>query len=440
MVTAVHARTGQPLAAGEALLTWARDAIRRPKPDLTAALLLPISESVHEAAAALRTEHQRRDIARRERARLAELAEAGAQGGLPGVARQRIVELDYEIERAEVQILNLVRELCRHGLEEEECAAVAQGAEAPPNPRLWRRVLEENALWTAQSTRLLGVLPADLTDAPWAIAAIGELTAVGALDADLVDAFAQTPAMRARFAEAAGLLLEGVTVGQVRHLAAEGALDALPDLRAPTGGAPDYDLLEVRVRPGERVAAGQVAARLADPRRAWVRLKPLPGEVPPLLHALTEQAPLVARPLVPGSGPDLEDLRLERVEEGTALATVANRVLHAAHGARTWALRPGQRYLVEVPLERFPGRFVLPAQALAERGPDLVVFRADGAGFAEVVVRVEYRDERIAVVADDGALFDGDPVVVEGAFALSLALEQRVQEGGGDAGHGHSHR
>lgn len=438
VVTAVHARTGEVLAGGDPVLEFARDAIPRPKPEVTAELLMPISESVHEAAAALRTAMQRRDIAKRELSRLEGVATAGAGGGIPSVSRQRLIELEYEIERAEVETQNVRRELARHGLEQDEIEAVARGAETPPNPRLWRRVLEENALWTPDSTRLQACLPEAQRDLPWVIAAIGELTAVGALDGAVVQAFGASSALGAHFAEAAGLLLEGAPIGQVLHLAEGGALEPTARLFAPGATAPDFDVLELRVRSGERVSAGQVAARLIDPRRMWLRLSPLPGELPLVLRALEAGMSLSARPLVSESGPALSAIRLERVEADTVLATVENRILSASPGVRSWALRPGLRYLVDVPIERLEGRFVLPAGAVAERGPDLVVFRVDGEGFAAMAVEVEYRDERVAVIADDGTFFEGDPIVLDGAFALSLALEQK-SAGSGGGGHGHAH-
>jgi hypothetical protein len=67
-----------------------------------------------------------------------------------------------------------------------------------------------------------------------------------------------------------------------------------------------------------------------------------------------------------------------------------------------------------------------------------VVFLKDGDGFRAVPVHVEHRDHAVVVIADDGALFEGDPLVTDGAFALALALERG--KGGDDAhGHGHSH-
>jgi hypothetical protein len=89
-----------------------------------------------------------------------------------------------------------------------------------------------------------------------------------------------------------------------------------------------------------------------------------------------------------------------------------------------------------VPLEKRPGRFVLPADAIAYRGAEALVLMKAGAGFTPVPVRLEHHDARVAVVKNDGAIFPGDTVVLRGAPALALAL---LAGQGGDAGHGHPH-
>jgi hypothetical protein len=55
-----------------------------------------------------------------------------------------------------------------------------------------------------------------------------------------------------------------------------------------------------------------------------------------------------------------------------------------------------------------------------------------------VPVRVEHLDASVAVVANDGAIFEGDGIVLKGAYALSLAL-QAGSGGAVDPHAGHSH-
>jgi cobalt-zinc-cadmium efflux system membrane fusion protein len=199
---------------------------------------------------------------------------------------------------------------------------------------------------------------------------------------------------------------------------------------------------------GQRVEAGTVLLRLHDARRMWLQLQPVGEEIPLVVRALEERESLRATPLVKGSGPVLEDIHVTRLlthddtasRGGGAIAEVTNRVLDPdEHGwVRSWALRIGLRYLVEVPIERLPGRFVLPFEAVTSRGADRVVFLSDGSTFRPLPVHVEYEDDEVVVIADDGSLFDGDPVVVRGAFALGLALQQGPAAAA-DPHAGHSH-
>jgi hypothetical protein len=339
------------------------------------------------------------------------------------------------------------RELERHGLSPEEIEAVAGGALPPGNLRLWRRALENNGLWGVAESRILDALPEHDRALPWCVAAIGELAAAGLATTKLAAALRETPGLAEHFVEAAALLLEGHSVERVRLLSRQGALEPEMKLVAPTGGPEAWDAVEVLVRPGERVEAGAPLVVLHDARTMWLRLEPVGEEIRHVLEAVRSGVEVRATPLLEGSGPTLEGLRVERLatrgEEAArgavAFVSCANEpVVAEGASSRSWRLRVGLRYLVRVPVERLERRFVLPAGAVTSIGPEKVVFLRDGETFRSVPVHVEYEDEEVAVLANDGSLFPGDPVVTSGAFALGLALQV---DGGGSAdphaGHNH---
>jgi hypothetical protein len=165
-------------------------------------------------------------------------------------------------------------------------------------------------------------------------------------------------------------------------------------------------------------------------------VEPLGREVPALLAAGRAQNPLGARPLVPGTGPDLTDLTLGIVHgdpgSGGTLAHIEleNTVLFESRGeegrrpTRTWALREGLEYVVEVPERVLEDVIVLPAEAVTEQGADTVVFVETEQGFAPAAVVVAHRDERVVVIdpAVSPEPHPGDRIAVRGAFALGLAL------------------
>lgn len=446
LVTEVHVETGQFVKAGAPLITVLRDPIPRPTLALTSQLLVPVSEHVHEAIASLRAARKRVDIAKREIDRLQPYAK-GADG-LPLISRGKLAEMQYEHERAQIELANAMHELERHGLTEAERQAVADGATPPANASLWRRVLQENGLWSEHADRIHASLPPTARALPWTTAAIGELGGLGLATGALAELLENHEAARTHFAEVAGLLVQGMPIETVTVLADRGGLDATLVVRAPAGGPADWDVEQVAVRPGQRVATGERLATLYDQRRMWLQVEPVGREVGVVAQAVATGAIGHLRPLVPDPtllGMAAVDIKLERMRtkpDGSgaiAYAELTNEPLCdvGADGCRTWTLRAGTRFLLKIPAEILTGRFVLPPGAVTEEGPERIVYVQDGDGYRAVPVHIEYRDDERVVLADDGALYPDDPVVIEGAYALGLALQKNA--GDGAHGHGHSH-
>ncbi len=446
IITSVHVETGGVAAAGTQLVTLVRDPIARPKPELTSDLLTPISEDVHTAVSKMRSAMGRMKIVDEN---LARIRKSRGGGGVP-VLRASEIEFKNEHARLVVELDDARHELERHGLDDKEIAAVEGGASAPANVHLWEHALRRGGLWPAAADKLRAQLPAADRALPWCIVAIGELSASGLATNALADALAAEPELATHFSEVAGLLLEGMPLATVRVLATQGALAEEIVVRAPRAVA-RWDVTRVAVRPGQRVATGDVIATLHDARTMWMRLEPVGREIGLVVRALETGATLGATPLVQGAGPELRALRLLRIEThmqhdghaSHAYADVANELLGPSKAAdaasRSWTLRAGTRYIVKVPVEEIPQCYVLPAAALATRGPDRVLYLRDGQSFKALVVRVLYEDDEVAVLPLGGGIFPGDPVAVSGAFALQLALQQ---DGGGadpHAGHGHAH-
>jgi len=447
IVTKLHVAPGRIVKAGAPLVSIARSPIPRPQLALTADILTPVSENLHEAISKLRTAVAQHKIVTTELDRVRQFTESGTAEGLPVLPRKTVIDLRYDLARAEQERANARRELERHGLSSEEIDRVCEGALPPGNQRLWKRALEQNSLWGEIEESILNLLPEQARAHAWSIAAIGELSAAGLATRELADAIRAEPHMSKHFVEVAALLLEGNTVPKTRLLTVAGALDPIMVLNAPAAGVPDWDVVEITVRAGQQVEAGETSVRLHDPRVMWLRLEPIGGEIGHVVRALEEGAALQGRPLIAGTGPALEDLKIDRLdtrageeERGARAYVVCQNEAVPAAGAddvRSWRLRVGLRYLVLVPVERLQERFVLPAGAVTDDGPRKVVFLQDGDTFLAKPVFVEYEDDEIVVVANDGAIFPGDPVVLSGAFALGLALQ--TGSGAVDPHAGHNH-
>jgi multidrug efflux pump subunit AcrA (membrane-fusion protein) len=433
---------GQRVAAGAPVARVRRDAFPRPTLVLTDAVLRPLNEEFHSAVAALRSASQALAIAREESARVRGVLARGSDAAPTKVE----IDLRNEERRAERALENAREEAERHGLVPAQIAALEAGRELEVDLPPADRVLARNGLWSELAAQVLASLPEDVRRLPYAVAVVGELAGARALTPALAAAVRARPALAAAFLDVAGLVQQGSTVESLLALADAGALDPTLVVRAPAG-APDWDVEAVRSRAGERVEAGAVLVECRDLSRVRLDLAAAGPDLAALSSALAAGEALSAAPLLAGSGPALEGLRLLRLEAeerhgGGAVVPVENVPAGVANeGARefrSWALRPGLRYVVRVPLQRLSGRFVLPADAVAARGPDTVVLLEDGASFEAVPVRVEHRDARVVVVANDGAVFPGDRAVVKGAYAVLLAI-QAAAGGGADPHAGHSH-
>jgi multidrug efflux pump subunit AcrA (membrane-fusion protein) len=437
---------GQRVAPGTPVARVRRDAFPRPTLVLTDAVLRPLNEELHSAVATLRSASQAVAIAREDLARVRRVLQApGAEGALPGRVE---IDLRNEERRAVRALENAREEAERHGLTPEEVARVEAGGPAREDLPPVERVLARNGLWSPEASAVLGTLPEETRRSPFAAAVLGELVGSRLLTPRLAEVFRERADLAAAFLDVAGLLQQGATVESLLALADAGALAPVVDLRSPPGV--DGDVETVRARAGERVEPGVAVFEVRDLSEVRLLLSPAGPDLAAISAALASGESVTAEPLTKGAGPPLEGLSVLALEAregngaaGRAVVPVENRVLSLSRRPdgrefRSWALRPGLRYVARVPVERLPGRFVLPADAVAAQGADTVLLLEDGDSFRPVPVRVEHRDARTVVVGNDGAVFPGDRVVVRGAYAVLLA--QQASTGGGVDPHaGHHH-
>lgn len=117
---------------------------------------------------------------------------------------------------------------------------------------------------------------------------------------------------------------------------------------------------------------------------------------------------------------------------------------------RTWRYKVGQRVHVLVPTNRLQSQIVLPREAVVQVGPEYFVFREvqdDNEAHANgiymemepVPVRIETRSKGSYVIKPGGQVHVGDPVAVNAAYQMHLALKAQKEGGGGAHDHGHTH-
>lgn len=443
---------GMQVKAGEALIEIVREPIPRPALLLTEDVLKPAKEETHLTVADLRKAQEEIKILDTELARIRQFTEKSDGEDLPILPRKTTIDLQYELLRARKNDEVARAELRKHGFSDPQIAALADGGRVPGlEAEIWKRALVNNGLWSEPADRLFATLPKEMHALPWVVAAIGELTAADLNSAELQAWLKEVPAAGRNFLEIATLIQQGRTVADLKLLFEMNAFDPIVRLAAPAiKDAPDFDVHHIETKRGAHVSSGDVLLVLNNPRNLYLKVEPVGGEAADVLKTVRERQPCTATPLVAGSGPDLEGLNVayvtsDEIAQGTiAFVEIRNEPLatnpdEGGRKHRSWQLRPGLKYTIHLAVDRLEKVFVLPSEAVAEDGAETVVFVQDGGTFRSVPVELAYRNHEHAVVRINKhtALFPGDPVVVRGAFPLSLAL--KAGSGAVDPHAGHNH-
>ena len=257
-------------------------------------------------------------------------------------------------------------------------------------------------------------------------------------------------------AQRQALMLHGLTEDQVDTILSSRTLLSTIAVCAPAADNPEepptFVLYQLKVERGEHVTIGQTLAILADYSTLLIEGEAYEKDIPGVTTAAAEGRP-VSVTFESGAGEVREVEGLAIAYLGSTIdassrtldffVTLPNEQAalpagHTAERAISWRYRPGQRVEVNIPVEEWPERIVLPAAAVAQDGVENYVFRVDGPHFDRQPVQVEYRDPRWVVIANDGALPLGETVALTAARQLLLALKN--QSGGGVDPHaGHHH-
>ena len=254
------------------------------------------------------------------------------------------------------------------------------------------------------------------------------------------------------------LLLHGLSNEQVKGILASRTLLHTIAVRAPSrdalpaGETANATLLlqELLVEQGQHVNAGDTLAILVDHETLLIEGAAFEQDLTQIVEAVKAKRPVTA--VLEANSSQATQL------EGLAIASVSSRVDPESRALRfyvtlpnervitspgdgrfvTWRYKPGQRMQIRVPVETWPDRIVLPAQAVAQDGVENYVFRANGTHFDREPVYVEHRDPEWVVIANDGTLFEGDRVAMTAAQQLQLTIKNK-SGGAVDPHAGHNH-
>lgn len=260
-------------------------------------------------------------------------------------------------------------------------------------------------------------------------------------------------------AQKQALLLHGLTKQQVDSIVDQRTLLQSITVRSPMppagtdikAGEVKYQIQAIKVASGQHIAAGEALATLVDYSSLLIEGNAFEAEAPLIDDALRNGAQL--RAVIEREGAVGQEIDGLSILYQSSRVNSESRAIHfyvglpnealVGKGASgktflTWRYRPGQRMRLLIPAESFPGRIVLPVDALAQDGLENYVFTVNGDLFVRRPVHVEFRDDFSAVIANDGSVFEGDQVALNGAQQLQLALKNKAG-GGIDPHAGHNH-
>jgi len=293
------------------------------------------------------------------------------------------------------------------------------------------------------------------------VSRLKDVTATGAIAGKrlLEQQYEQSKMEASIRAERQALLLHGLSEEQIQKIVDERQLQQrltifAPDLDEHAATEEHEDLLqvsEISASVGEHVQTGVQLATLTDHCELYIEGRAFEQDADALNWAANEKAEVTA--IIEASSEEREvgGLHIMHVEneverESRALKfyvllpneLVRNELAEGGKRFISWRFRPGQRVEVQVPVEHWEGRIVLPVESVIEEGPERYVYQEVQGRFQRRPVHVEYRDQRHAVIESDGTLFPGDRVAVGGAHQIHLAVKN--QAGGGPDPHaGHHH-
>jgi multidrug efflux pump subunit AcrA (membrane-fusion protein) len=323
---------------------------------------------------------------------------------------------------------------------------IVPGEAVEPGSAMFRIRLTHEEVVTAQRDYLLTIESLDVVNREIArLQSLGEGVIAG--KRVIEQQYEKQKLDAALLAAEQALLLHGLSEEQVAEIRKTRRLLQSLTIRAPDhthenggcGGDHLYHVQEIAISLGEQVDAGQELCVLADHCELMVEGRAFEDDAAPLRQAVKDGWDVSAT-LLGGSGASekIDGLKLlylaDKIDPETRAVhfylrlpnqIVLDQVSPTGHRYLEWRYKPGQRLELNVPVERWTDRIVLPVEAVVDEGAEMYVYRQNGEHFERVPVHVEFRDRTSVVVANNGSLFPGDLVAGAGAYQIHLALKNK---------------
>lgn len=443
-IESIEASIGEFKEPGQTLIFLYRDPIKRPELKMVEDILSPASEEFHEAVTSLRQNLTATRILEQELARLQKFQTSTDTLAL--VPQKDLINLKYEIDKAEKAIENSRKKLELHGLSQKDIEQATKGVYKADLYKIWKNALKANNIWNENADTILSNLDEVNTMNRWVIASIGELVAEDLISKELIDWFKKDKKTGAHFLEIVSLLQSGRTISDLKALHDLGAFKEVIQISTPSNQS-GWDVENIYVKNGQKVVAGEKLLTLTNQSNLFMFSYPQSSEVVDMNRAVKSREVITAKPLTAGSGPILKGLQIDKIrgkDDGReeVIISVENSILSKSQKGnkkfRSWSLRDGQQYILEVPIRKVDDVIVLPLTAVIQHGPDQVVFIKENDQFIRRKVVVVYQNNEVVVIGEGSELLPEENMVISGAFALQLALIAGTPEAvDPHAGHNH---
>lgn len=400
-----------------------------PKIELTmiADILSPASEEYHNVIAEVRLAKISLDVLNSEQTRLNKF---NSPDGISIVPQKNLIEIKYKLEKARQQHRNLQNKLKLHGLTETEIQRIENGNQISRLPNFWLNALKQNNIWNNKSMALHEAIAKSKHQQQWIIASIGELTAEELISDQLIKWIKNDKTSSDQFLRIARLLQDGHSLIDIQSLHKMGALADIVKINTPASSH-GWDVEHVHIKKGQNINLGDKLITLTDHSEMFIEVRPQGKDIAYLNNALKEDKKMLAEPLIKNSSINLKELKISKLmgtdnREIIVYIPVSNKVLKMNtinnRQYRNWHLRNGLKYNLKVPIRAIKDVIVLPSKALVQHGSDKIIFVREGNEFIRRNVVVIYQDNESVVIGQGSDLRTGEPMVIEGAFALQLAL------------------
>jgi len=346
VVTQIHSHPGETVEPNAPLFT-----------------LRLTSESLHTSQRELFKAAREIEIARQQRQRLEGLAQSGA------LSQSRIIEIDNQIQRADVTVEAYRQDLLARGLTSDQIAAAAKGEFMT---EIMVRAPEEKA-------------PERLAGAP---------------ASDTEDDEPTTPPFKFEFEELAVALGQQAAAGQVLcHLADHRKL-----LIEGHGFKDDMPLIQQAAKEGLAIELQFEESK--------------PGNWPP--HPKEFRIHHIENTI---------DTQTRTFSFHLVLENQWQTYEQNGHTGLLWRFRPGDRVRLLVAVEKLENVFVLPQAAVVREGPEVYVFRQNGDLFDRLPVHLVAEDRANVVIANDGSLRPRAYIAQNAAASLNRVLKAQMASG-----------